>query len=190
MAENDPVPENDPVAETSHVVETSSDVKPFAAQINRVSMGSWLAATVVAVLLEFAAVLSGVGGNLDWLLLGVFGGIAAILAKLVLDKRPVLIINEEGVLDRRVASGMMRWDDMLWHKLYADSKLPQLAIGLSDAQAKKAGVYPWSFMYRNLPGPFGKTKGYRVWSHRTRSDKDDFVAAIQHFEPSRYDDDE
>ncbi len=159
----------------------------FSAQLNRKVMGGWLVATCVAVCLEAAVLISGVGNIIDWLLLTAFLAVSAVVAKHVFDKRPVLIVNREGVHDRRISARMISWEAMLWHKMEAHVAVPVLGVGLTDEAAKKAGVYPWSFLYKNQPAPFGKLKGYRIWAYRTLGEGQDFVRAVQRFAPAKDD---
>lgn len=159
----------------------------FSAQLNRAVMGAWLVATLASTTLEAVALIVGVGSFIDWVLLIAFGSISAVIAMHVFDKRPVLTVTSQGVHDRRVSRHMIRWDDMVDHQLQASGKIPALGVWLSDAAEKKAGVYPWSKIYKNQHGPFGKTKGYRIWAHRTRAEGHEFVRAVQRFAPNRYD---
>lgn len=159
----------------------------FSAQLNRAVMGAWLVATLASTTLEAGALIVGVGSFIDWVLLIAFGSISAVIAMHVFDKRPVLIVTSEGVHDRRVSRHMIRWDDMVNHQMQVSGNIPALGVWLSDAVEKKTGVYPWSKIYKNQHGPFGKTKGYRIWAHRTRADGHEFTRAVQRFAPSRHD---
>lgn len=159
----------------------------FRAQLNRVVMGSWLAATLVSVTLEALALIMGVGSIIDWLLLITFAGISAVIAMHVFDKRPVLIVSPEGVHDRRISSRMIPWDDMLWHRLEVHRTGPVLGVGLTDEAARAVGVHPWAVLFKNQQAPFGKTKGYRIWATRTRGEDHEFVRAVQRFAPNRHD---
>lgn len=159
----------------------------FRAQLNRTVMGGWLAATLVATTLEATALIVGVGSFIDWVLFIAFGAISVVIAMHVLDKRPVLSVTSEGVHDRRVSRHMIRWDDMVNHQLQGAGNIPALGVWLSEAAEKKAGVYPWSKIYKNQHGPFGKTKGYRIWAHRTHGEGHEFTRAVQRFAPVRHD---
>lgn len=164
-----------------------ADETVFSAQLNRTVMGVWLAVTLAASTMEAAALIFGIGSFIDWVLLITFVSISAILAMHLLDKRPVLNVSAEGVLDRRVSRNIIRWDDMINYHMQADGSVPSLGVWLSDAAEKKSGVYPWSKIYKNQHGPFGKTKGYRIWAHRTRAEGHEFTRAVQRFAPARND---
>lgn len=155
----------------------------FSVQLNRKVMGGWLAATCAAALLAAVALIAGVGNAIDWILLAAFMAISAVIAMHLFDKHPVLIINQDGVHDRRISRHLIPWNAMLWHKIEAQTAVPILAVGLTDEAAKKVGVYTWAFLYKNQPAPFGKLKGYRIWPERTLGKGHDFTRAVQRFAP-------
>lgn len=159
----------------------------FSVQLDRKVMGAWLAATCFAVCLEAAALISGLGNIIDWVLLSAFLAISGVIAMHVFDKRPVLTVNQHGVHDRRVSSRIIPWDAMLWHKIEGHLTVPILGVGLTDEAAKQVGVHRWAILYKNQPGPFGKLKGYRIWAHRTHGEGADFVRAVQRFAPRQDD---
>lgn len=159
----------------------------FSAHLNRKVMGIWLAVSLVATVLEAFALLVGVGSAIDWFLLVAFAAISAVLALHVFDKRPVLIVNQDGIHDRRISRGMISWDDVLWHKMEAQAAVPILGVGLTDSVARQVGVHPWAIQFKNQPAPFGKIKGYRIWPHRTHGKGHEFVRAVQRFAPIQHD---
>lgn len=164
-----------------------TDETVYSVELNRTVMGAWLAATLLSCSLEITSLVVGVGNIIDWALLGAFMAISAVLAMHLFDKRPVLTVSAEGVHDRRVSRHMIPWDDMLTHQMLANLRTPTLGVWLSEEAEKRAGVYPWSKIYKNQLGPFGKTKGYRIWAHRTRGEGHEFARAVQRFAPNRHD---
>ncbi|MFK8035317.1 MAG: hypothetical protein AB8B94_14340 [Hyphomicrobiales bacterium] len=164
-----------------------ADEEVFSAQLNRAVMGAWLAATLASTALEAGALIVGVGSFIDWVLFAAFAGISAVIAMHVFDKRPVLTVTSDGIHDRRVSRHMIRWDEMINYRMQDTSNIPTLGVWLSEAAEKKSGVYPWSKIYKNQHGPFGKTKGFRIWAHRTRADGHEFAHAVQRFAPKRHD---
>ncbi|MEP0519359.1 MAG: hypothetical protein ABJO09_02225 [Hyphomicrobiales bacterium] len=169
------------------MTEPVADEAVFSAQLNRKVMGAWLVVTLISTTLEAVSLIVGVGNIIDWILLIAFGSISAVIASHIFDKRAVLTVTSEGIHDRRISRNLIRWDDMVNHQMLVSGKIPTLGVWLSNAAEKKAGVYPWSIIYKNQYGPFGKTKGYRIWAHRTRAEGHEFTRAIQRFAPNRYD---
>lgn len=155
----------------------------FSVQLNRKVMGAWLVATCLAVLLEVFALTAGLGNGIDWFLLVAFLAVSAVIAMHVFDKRPVLIVNQHGVHDRRISRQIIPWNAVMWHNIEARTAMPVLGVGLTDEAAKQAGVHPWAMMYKNQPAPFGKLKGYRIWPHRTLGEGHEFVRAVERFAP-------
>ncbi|MGJ8531167.1 MAG: hypothetical protein ACSHYC_03235 [Alphaproteobacteria bacterium] len=165
----------------------SASAGEYSVYLNRKVMGIWLAATCLVILLEAFALISGVGSGIDWFLLIAFVGVGAVLALHVFDTRPVLIVNQHGVHDRRISRQIIPWDAMLWYKIEAQPAMPFLGVGLVDEVAKQVGVHPWAMLFKNQPAPFGKLKGYRIWPHRTLGERHEFVRAVQRFAPPMHD---
>lgn len=157
----------------------------YHAHLKRGTMTLWLIVAGLALVLEILIVASESSSWIDYVLLFCITILCAAIALQVFDKRPVLIVDADGVLDRRLSRRKIVWADMLWHELKPHGPVPLLAIGLTDQAARQAGLYPWSFIYKNQKSPLSALRGYRIWPMRTHGDPQSFIAAVRAFEPRR-----
>ena len=79
--------------------------------------------------------------------LWVFGGllVVVLLYQAVRDqsKDPCIVLDDEGVFDRRLKVGVIRWDDIYKIKLYDRDESRYISLELNEAQKYKARQPLW-----------------------------------------------
>jgi hypothetical protein len=84
---------------------------------------------------------------MGWATILFFGGCAAVFVRQLLDARPRLVLNDEGILDRTLKVGVIRWEDILGAEVAAISGQNFVALHLRDASRYTARLGP---VYRRL----------------------------------------
>jgi hypothetical protein len=80
---------------------------------------------------------------IGWMGILFFGGCAAIFVRQNLDARPRLVLDDEGILDRTLKVGVIRWEDILGAEVFPSSSGHAfLALRLRDATRYTARLGP------------------------------------------------
>jgi hypothetical protein len=155
-----------------------SSASRFAAQFNRAQLGVF----ALAGALWCASGWLGLYGNVypawvAWMVLA-FGGICAgLLGGFVFDGREQVIVDHEGIADRRIVRDKIPWSDVRAISVGRTGGVPSVAVTLHDP-ARYRAKRPW----------FAKTVGrsvepVHVISLQLAASFEDIVAAVTRFAP-------
>jgi hypothetical protein len=85
--------------------------------------------------------------SVGWMTILFFGGCAAVLVRQLLDARPRIVLNDEGILDRTLKVGVIRWEDILGAEVATISGQNFLALRLRDESRYTSRLGP---VYKRL----------------------------------------
>jgi hypothetical protein len=155
-----------------------STASRFAARFNRVQLGVF----ALAGLLWCASGWLGLYGSVypewaAWMVLA-FGGVcAAILGPFVLDGREQVVVDHDGIADRRLVRGKIPWGDVRAITVGQTGGVPSVAIALRDP-ARYRAARPW------MARLFGRSvEPVHVISMQLGASFEDVVAAVTQFAP-------
>jgi len=100
------------------------------------SRRKWVAFLIGAVCFVAGGVLivaHGVGALVGWMNILFFGGCALIFAFNVFDRRPRIVIDDDGILDRTLKVGLIEWADIRSVHLKHSQGQPFLCLDLRDS---------------------------------------------------------
>jgi len=150
----------------------------FGARFNRAQLGVF----ALAGALWCASGWLGLYGNVypawvAWMVLG-FGSVCAgVLGGFVFDGREQVVVNHEGIADRRVVRDQIPWRDVRAMSIGHTGGVPSVAITLHDPASYRA-KRPW------FARMFGRSvEPLHVISLQLAASFDDIVAAITRFAP-------
>ena len=117
-------------------------MKPIVIAQSRVK---WIVFLVVALSFVAAgALLLAIGESplKAWGTIVFFGGCALVFAWQIIDNRPRIIINNDGIVDRTLKVGVIEWSDIRAAWLYRKSGIPFVGLDLRDPAKYVARLSP------------------------------------------------
>jgi hypothetical protein len=107
--------------------------------------GRWLLLLVVALCFVAAGVLMIASGDallVGWMSVAFFGACAVVFVWQLLDRRPRIVIDDRGILDRTLRVGVIEWGDVEGAYLRRIQGNPFLCLELRDPEKYTARLSP------------------------------------------------